>query len=147
MFDALPNSNPETLLPNGSSARTARARRRGRMSAFAGQAAEEIVGRQYVAGGAELLAQRWRCAEGELDLIVRQDEVLVFVEVKQRKHLNGWDSPVSPQQWQRLEEAASRYIVTYQAETGIHPVCRFDVALVGHDGTVQIIENARSALI
>lgn len=116
------------------------------MSAHAGRAAEEIAARQYLNAGADLLAERWRCAEGELDLVVCHDNVLIFVEVKQRKRQHGWDTPVSMRQWQRLEAAASQYIVSHQADTGIHPVCRFDVALVSHDGTVEIIENAWSRL-
>lgn len=125
----------------------AKAQRRGSMSARSGRAAEEIALRSYLRRDARLLAERWRCAEGELDLIVEENHQIVFVEVKQRKHLNGWDSPVSLRQWHRLEAAATQYIVAYQAETGIQPLCRFDVALVGHDGAVEIIENAWSSLM
>lgn len=123
------------------------ARWRGRMSAQAGRAAEEIALRQYLRTGAELLAERWRCPHGEIDLILLQDGALVFVEVKQRKRWNGWDSPVTLRQWERLEAAASQYILDYQTDTGIHPACRFDVALVSHDGTADIIENAWSRLM
>lgn len=128
------------------SADKARAQWRGRNAAHAGRAAEEIVMRQYLRSGAVVLEERWRCAGGEIDLIVRQGDELVFVEVKQRRNLHAWDSPVSPRQWQRLEAAANQYILEFQADTGIHPICRFDVALVGHDGVAQIIENAWSCL-
>lgn len=105
-----------------------------------------MVARQMEATGAQVLARRWRTSAGEIDLIVRDGEVLVFVEVKQRKRLSAWDSPISQAQWRRLEATASQYILHFQVETGIQPVCRFDVALVGHDGSVEIIENAWSTL-
>ncbi|MFK7942256.1 MAG: YraN family protein [Paracoccaceae bacterium] len=115
------------------------------MSAHAGRAAEEIAARHYLSTGAELLEERWRCAEGEIDLVVALGKALVFIEVKQRKRLNTMDSPVSLKQWRRLEAAANQYIVGYTDDTGVQPFCRFDVALIGHDGTVQIIENAWSS--
>lgn len=123
-----------------------RSRLRGRMSAHAGRAAEEVALRAYLRKGAHLLAERLRYPEGELDLVLMHGTVLVFVEVKLRKSLEGWDSPISAHQWHRLEAAASQYIVVHQADTGIQPICRFDVALVSHDGAVQIIENVWSCL-
>lgn len=121
-----------------------RRQRRGRTSNAAGRAAEEVVLRSYLQQGYTLLEERWRSAWGEIDLVVSGSGLLVFVEVKQRKHLNGWDSPVTARQWHRLEAAANQYISGYRDETGVQPICRFDVALVGHDGVAQIIENAWS---
>ena len=106
-------------------------------------AAEETAARLYEARGATVLARRLRTAEGELDLVVRQGDVLVFVEVKRRAG-RLVDSPVSRRQWQRLENAALRYMMDVQNETGVQPYCRFDVALAGPDGRLRIIENARS---
>ena len=94
--------------------------------------------------GADVLGQRVRTPEGELDLIVRCGETLVFVEVKKRSRYNLNDSPISRKQWDRLENAALHYMISVQDETGVQPVCRFDVALMAPDGSVDIIENARS---
>ena len=118
-------------------------RRRGRQNWQGGMAAEETAARLYEARGATVLARRLRTAEGELDLVVRQGDVLVFVEVKRRAG-RLVDSPVSRRQWQRLENAALRYMMDVQNETGVQPYCRFDVALAGPDGRLRIIENARS---
>lgn len=41
--------------------------------------------------GWQLLAHRWRCQWGELDLVMLAGEVVVFIEVKTRKAGN-WDA-------------------------------------------------------
>lgn len=119
-------------------------RRRGLRAHLGGEAAEEIVARHYTARGATIAATRHRNAQGEIDLIVEIDNTWVFVEVKQRRHQDNSASPISDRQWKRLENAALFYISTVVEATGVHPACRFDAALVGPDGTVTIIENARS---
>jgi len=47
-----------------------------------GQIGEETAARYLVQHGYTVVTRNWRCEAGEVDLIVRQDEVLVFVEVK-----------------------------------------------------------------
>ena len=117
---------------------------RGRRNHLSGIAAEESVARYYHRRGAELLGQRIRTPEGELDLVMRTGDILVFVEVKKRSRKHLHDSPISRKQWHRLEMAALHYMMKVQDETGVQPVCRFDVALVGPDGGIDVIENARS---
>ncbi|MEM7546952.1 MAG: YraN family protein [Pseudomonadota bacterium] len=112
---------------------------RGMQSFHAGIAAEEITARHYCQRGCAVLARRWRCKEGEIDLIIRDENTIVFVEVKARCRPIH-DDPVSQKQWQRLEAAALRYMVI--AETGTAPL-RFDLALVGRDGCVEVTKNAR----
>ena len=117
---------------------------RGRQNHFSGLAAEASVARYYHRRGAEILCQRIRTPEGELDLVARTGDVLVFVEVKKRSHGHLHDSPIGAKQWHRLEKAALHYMMRIQDETGVQPVCRFDVALVGPYGGIDVIENARS---
>ena len=117
---------------------------RGRNNHLSGLAAEDSVARHYQRRGAELLGQRIRTPGGELDLVTRTGDILVFVEVKKRSGQHLYDSPISARQWHRLEKAALHYMVKVQDETGVQPVCRFDVALVGPDGGIDVIENARS---
>jgi putative endonuclease len=118
-------------------------RHRGRTAHHAGHAAEQATARTYQARGAQVLETRLKTPEGEIDLVLRDGDTLVFVEVKQRKNNTEFASPVTARQWERLENAANHYMVECHRKTGVHPVCRFDVALVAHDGQVQIIENAR----
>ncbi|MEM9063388.1 MAG: YraN family protein [Pseudomonadota bacterium] len=117
---------------------------RGRSNHFSGLAAEDAVARRYAAAGASIFGRRVRTEAGEIDLIVRVDDVLVFVEVKRRCRGTFSDSPITSKQWSRLENAALHYMMLHVDGTGIQPFCRFDVALAGPDGQITIIENARS---
>ena len=121
-----------------------RRHRQGRTASHAGRAAEDAVSRLYQRSGARLLATRHRTPEGEIDLVVEKDRVLIFVEVKHRKNFHSLESPITNRQWQRLECAALHYMMQLQKETGVQPVCRFDVAFVDRCGRIEIIENARS---
>ena len=116
-------------------------RHRGRTSWQSGAAAEDAVARRYAAMGATVQHRRLRTPEGELDLVVEQGGQTVFVEVK--RCAPGADPPVSARQWRRLANAALHHMMRIQNETGVQPVCRFDVALVAPDGRLRIIENAR----
>ncbi len=60
--------------------------RRGRGAYLSGLAAEEQAARAYQKRGAEILARRHRNEAGEIDIILLEDGILVFVEVKQRKN-------------------------------------------------------------
>ncbi len=113
----------------------------GRGAHQAGLAAEEAVLALYRAEGAWPLATRWRCREGEIDLILRQGATIVFVEVKARRARDSAAHAISPTQWRRLHAAATRFL----AEAGDSAAeCRFDVALVDRAGNVERIENAAS---
>lgn len=104
-----------------------------------GIAAEETAARAYRNDGGAVRAARWRCPEGELDLVVDLPGEIVFVEVKARR---GHDAgAVSPRQWARIGAAASRYLAE---ETDGTRACRFDLALVDRFGRLERIENARS---
>jgi len=143
-YEAINSATMSPLATPAQSTLHGQRHRRGRRNHFSGIAAEETVARRYAWRGDEILGHRVRTPEGELDLVVKSGDVLVFVEVKKRSQRHLYDSPISRKQWDRLEKAALHYMVSVQGETGIHPVCRFDVALVAPDGSVDIVENARS---
>ncbi len=108
-------------------------------SHLSGIAAEEAVARSYRAAGGRVRATRWRCPEGEIDLVVDLPGEIVFVEVKARRRLDA--GAVTPRQWARIGAAAARYLAEHT--DGATP-CRFDLALVDRGGRTERIENARS---
>lgn len=57
-----------------------------------GAAAEDLALRYLEARGLSLVARNFRCRVGELDLIMRDGEQLVFVEVRSRRH-NRYGTP------------------------------------------------------
>lgn len=143
-FDNRQDRPTSLPMPGWASGPKMRRARRGACNYHAGLAAEDAVEQIYLRRGARVLAKRHRTPEGEIDLIVQDGVCLVFVEVKRRKRLHGFDSPISEKQWQRLGCAALHYVVNNHDVTRVQPICRFDAALVGPDGQVSIIENART---
>lgn len=101
---------------------------------------EEAVAAWYVSNGYEVLARNWRCADGELDLVLGRGPTYVFCEVKTRSSL-AFGAPVeavTAAKQQRLRRLAARWI----GECG-GPVAeiRFDVASV-LDGRVEVLQGA-----
>lgn len=83
-----------------------------------------------------ILASRWSCRWGEIDLITQLNETIntpciAFVEVKTRQHRN-WDEDgllaITPQKQERLWQTAATFL-SQNSELAELP-CRFDVALV-----------------
>jgi putative endonuclease len=109
------------------------------LSHLSGIAAEEAVARKYMAEGGAVRATRWRCPEGEIDLVVDLADEIVFVEVKARRRHDPF--AVTPRQWARIGAAAARYLA--EQTDGTRP-CRFDLALVDRAGRTERIENAQS---
>jgi putative endonuclease len=106
---------------------------------LSGLAAEEAAARGYRSDGGRIRASRWRCPEGEIDLVVELPGEIVFVEVKARRRHAA--EAVTPRQWARIGAAASRFLAENTDGT---IACRFDLALVDRAGRIERIENARS---
>lgn len=86
------------------------------------------------------LERRFRSKAGEIDLIMLDDDTVVFVEVKTRKNSMPGSglAAVDRRKQQRIARAASLYLV----HTGrLNQACRFDVIEV-RDGEVFHIPNA-----
>lgn len=78
--------------------------------------------------GYRILAQGWRCQQGEIDIVAKRGGTVAIVEVKARSTLDAAGSALSPRQRQRLERAAATFVARHPALTGL-PV-RSDVMLV-----------------
>ena len=113
---------------------------RGRTAYHAGIAAEMRIAQDYERRGYSVLRRRWRGTSGEIDLIMRNGDLLVFVEVKKSRSLENAAQSLSSRQMQRIYASAEEFIGTQPM--GSLTEGRFDVALVDGVGYQRIIENA-----
>ena len=113
---------------------------RGARNHVAGRMAEDNVAAHYARLGGRVLAQRWRCDWGEIDLIVAFGEEVVFVEVKSARTHEQAAWRLGRTQIQRICAAATAYCA--HLEMGLLTPMRFDLALVDGVGRVSVMENA-----
>ena len=113
---------------------------RGQRNHQAGLAAEDIVARSYAARGCAEAARRWRGRGGEIDLIMRDGDSVVFVEVKKSRSHAQAVQRVTRRQMDRICMAASEFVGS-EPRGSLTPM-RFDVATVDGVGKVQVVENA-----
>ena len=113
---------------------------RGQTSYLAGLAGEDIVARDYEQRGHPVCYRRWRGQSGEVDLIARDGDQVIFVEVKKSGSFRGASIKLGRRQMDRVCATASEFLAGEPA--GQLTDVRFDVALVNGRGEVQIIENA-----
>jgi putative endonuclease len=105
-----------------------------------GRRAEEFCARALEAEGFEVLARRRRTAAGEIDLVVRRGDLTVIVEVKARGRAAEAAESLSARQRARLLAAAEALMAEEPGWFGAE--LRFDVMVVGRDGTLRRIADA-----
>ena len=115
----------------------------GSRSYHAGRCAEDQVARFYAGSGRPIAAQRWRGLSGEIDVIARDGDVVVFIEVKQSTTHARAVEHLCERQMQRICRAASEYLGG--EPDGLNTSSRFDVALVDAQGRIEILPNAFAA--
>jgi putative endonuclease len=82
--------------------------------------------------GLRILERRFRCRLGEIDLVARDGEALVFVEVKSRRG-TGYGLPAEAITARKRNQLA-RVALAYLARRGaLDAPCRFDVVEVLED--------------
>ena len=116
---------------------------RGVVAWHRGMAAEETVARHYSETGREIAARRWRGLFGEIDLIAREGEEVVFIEVKSASTHARAAERLSRRQQLRIYGAAEEFLAG--EPRGMLTISRFDVALVDASGRIEVIENAFAA--
>ena len=96
--------------------------------------------------GYRLLESNYRCPEGEIDIVARHEDTLVFIEVRTKRSLE-FGSPeesITPAKMEKLRAVASRYL---QAHSNLLSSWRIDVVAVELDRKnrprrIEVIENA-----
>jgi len=102
-----------------------------------GRRGEEAAARHLASRGLRILERGFRCRAGEIDIVARDGETLVFVEVKSRSSLacGRPAEAVDLRKRRRLLSAASWYLLSHG---GPDRPCRFDV--------VEVVEAPGGAL-
>ena len=93
-----------------------------------GARAETLAADYLARQGLVLVARNFRTRRGEIDVIVRDRDTLVFVEVRLRSRAayGGAAASITPAKRARLLAAAHAYLATLARE----PPCRFDAILL-----------------
>jgi len=96
----------------------------------AGRRAEFLAALYLRLRGHSILAKRFKCKAGEIDLVAKRGKRIIFVEVKQRQSLAAVQESISYRNEQRVMAAAEVFMTKNQALFG-HDL-RFDaIYLVG----------------
>lgn len=100
--------------------------RRGQANRKLGKRGEDAAARYLRFMGYQILERNWECPFGEADIIARDGETLVFIEVKTRKSIRkGFPAEaVTPKKRARYERIAACYLRTYGS---LDIPMRFDV--------------------
>ena len=105
-----------------------------------GRDAETRAEALLTGSGLRPVMRNYRCRGGEIDLVMRDGEHLVFVEVRYRGHsgYGGALSSIGGNKRRRLVLAARHYLMT----SGWQGPCRFDVVGFDRDQQGQWIRDA-----
>jgi putative endonuclease len=109
-----------------------------------GQKGEDLACAFLCGRGYDIIQRNFRCRYGEIDLIARQGETLVFIEVKTRMG-SGYGAPeeaVTAEKQEHIRRVALFYL---QAHPDIDQELRFDVIAISwgaESSRVNHIEGA-----
>lgn len=110
------------------------------IGAQAEQLAKEFLSQQ----GLTFIEQNYLCPQGELDLVFKNKQQWVFVEVKNRKnnHFGSAAQAVTHSKQRKLILAAQHYIANQKISP--HDAMRFDVIAITNlkANSIEWIENA-----
>ncbi len=106
-----------------------------------GQSYEKKAEVFLVSEGLRLVERNFRCKVGEIDLIMQDQAVLVFVEVRFRQSTDfgGSESSISRVKQKRLIRSAQYYLQCKYSNRP--PMCRFDVVAISSEN-MNWINNA-----
>ena len=107
-----------------------------------GQKAEEQACQFLKTKGLELLAQNYRSHFGEVDLIMQEGKVIVFVEVRVRNNSYYGDpiESVNISKQKKIFKTATHYL---QAKKWLDKVdCRFDIIGITESNSIEWIKDA-----
>ena len=108
-----------------------------------GRRGEDLAAEYLESEGMRLVERNWRCSQGEIDLVARDGDELVFVEVKTRSSL-GYGHPleaITVAKLARLRRLAGAWCA---AHPGQHGLVRIDaVAIVAPVFGAVVVEHLK----
>jgi putative endonuclease len=112
-----------------------------------GKLGERIAMQHLATNGYDILCQNWRAREGEIDLIAKDGEQIVFVEVKTRTS-HAYGSPeesITPAKRRHVIKAAWEYLDAHQL---LETDWRIDVVAIdlSPSGRLERLEHYQHAV-
>ncbi len=106
-----------------------------------GDSAEQLALQYLKQQGLQWLSSNFRCKYGELDLVMKDGDMLVVVEVRYRKsaQFGGALESITAQKQAKIIIATQHYLA---ANHLYHLPIRFDVVAVSGDNRLNWIKNA-----
>lgn len=103
-----------------------------RVKDVVGRFGEELAAQRLHASGMVILDRNWRCRDGEIDIVGRDGECVVFVEVKTRSTTLFGDpaEAVTARKAARMRRLAVRWLDDHRDLLDGWPPMRFDVVSV-----------------
>jgi putative endonuclease len=105
-----------------------------------GAQAEQVAAQFLQKNGLRLIQSNFRCRFGEIDLILRDGETLIFAEVRQRSRgdFGGAAASIDAHKQRRLILTAQHYLSSLPHI----PPCRFDAVLLDAADNIDWVKNA-----
>lgn len=108
-----------------------------------GRLAEEKALAHLTQHGFKLVMQNYRCRLGEIDLIMRDRDYLVFIEVRSRvsTDFGGGLASITYAKRQKIIKSAVHYMMTHKEQSNL--AMRFDVISIdGKSAVITWLKNA-----
>ncbi|WP_404423396.1 YraN family protein [Thalassospira australica] len=103
----------------------------------AGRRAEWICAMWLRLCGYRVLAMRFRCPVGEIDIIVKKGNLIAAIEVKNRNNIDDALHALRPRQQQRIARALS----TFAVRTSHQGDLRFDIMAISKGWRIRHLKN------
>jgi len=96
--------------------------------------------------GYRILETNYRCPEGEIDIVAKDKDCLVFIEVRSKtsREFGSPEESITPVKRERMRTTAAHY---RQSHSNLPPLWRIDMVAVELDqkgklSRIELIENA-----
>jgi len=111
-----------------------------------GALGEKIAAKHLAGLGYEIRDTNFRCQKGEIDIVARDGECLVFVEVR-TKTGSGFGTPEESVTSAKKAKLVSLALVYLQTHNHLPPLWRIDVVAVeldreGKPSRIELVQNA-----